>query len=224
MPGEEIGVGDQDVAARMLDAIKVGLLEGLPKAQVVAQQQCRAQLAGRRGVGVHRLEQAHPVPWVAAQAGPVQPYPQQVLGIEYVRHQGALHRHGEVEARRGDVVAGVEVVVVVDDIDAADERQLGVDHGHLAMQAAQAAARERQVAQPAGLGPEDAALAAGLGDAQAYRLGRAGAAETVEHHAHLDAAAGSALQAFEHLSPGAVEQEDVGLHMHRQARRVDGLA
>ncbi len=74
--GEEIGVGDEDLAAGVADAVQVGLLEGLAVAQVVAQHQGGALAAGRRAVGRARgLEEPQPAP--VAQLARAAPQPAQ---------------------------------------------------------------------------------------------------------------------------------------------------
>jgi hypothetical protein len=224
--GEEVGVGDQDVAARMRDAVQVGALEGLAKAQVVAQHQRGAQVATGRHGSVARLEQPHAVPVarMTAQARPVQPHPQQFLGIGGLGDQRPLHLHGEIEARPGDAVRRIAVIVVVDDVDAADEGDAPVDHSDLAVQAAQPAARRNVAREPARLGTEDAALRAGVGQARTQGIDELCAAEAVEHHAHLDSAPHGRLQAVQYLGTGAVRGEDVGFQVHADLGGVDGRA
>ncbi|KAG1319423.1 hypothetical protein G6F63_014747 [Rhizopus arrhizus] len=93
-----------------------------------------------------RLGQPHAVPVarMAPQARPVQAHPQQVLRVGRIGDQRPFHLHGEVEARRREAVRGVEIVVVVDDVDAADEGNASIHDGDLPMQPSQAAARWNQ--------------------------------------------------------------------------------
>ena len=154
---------------------------------------------------------------------PVQPHPEQVLGVGGVGDHRPAHLDGEVEARRGQAVGGIQVIVIVDDVDAAHIGDLPVDHADLAMQAPQAAARRDQLGEPARLGPEDAALGAGVGEPDADLVG-GGAAETVQHHSHLDAAQRGFGQAPQHHLAAAVQHEDIGFQVHADRGGIDGGA
>ena len=108
---------------------------------------------------------------------------------------------------------------VVEDVDAAAERDALVDHAQLAMQPAPA--RRPQHAELAD-GREHPPVHACLDEALAPRGRNRAAAETVHDHAHVDAPARSALQRPRHLVAGAGEIEDVGLEQHLALRAIDG--
>ncbi|MCY1527245.1 hypothetical protein D9M68_623060 [compost metagenome] len=109
-----------------------------------------------------------------------------------------MHLHGEIVAGPCDAVRRVLVIVIVDDIDAADEGSLPVDDGDLAVQPPQAAARRNVAGEPARLRAEDPALRAGVGQPRAQQIDGLGAAEAVQHDADFDPAPGSRLQAVQH--------------------------
>ncbi|MNR33785.1 hypothetical protein D3C85_1514880 [compost metagenome] len=92
------------------------------------------------------------------------------------------------------------------------------------MQAPQAAARRNEAREPARFGPENPALRAGIGQRRADLLGAHGAAKTIQHHAHLDAAPGGGGQAFQHPRAGPVHHEDIGFQMHADFRGIDRRA
>ena len=98
---------------------------------------------------------------------------------------------GRALARRSPAAAlapaVVQVVAVVDDVDAADEGHLAVDHAQLLVQAAQLAGL--QPAPPAVERPEHRQLHAAAVDQRSRSVGRLAArAEAVDHDAHLHAA------------------------------------
>ncbi|MNL17610.1 hypothetical protein D3C87_1387130 [compost metagenome] len=170
-----------------------------------------------------RLGEPHaaPVARMAPQPRPVQAHPQQVLRIGRFGDERAFHLHREIKARRGDAVRGIQIIVIVDDVDAADERNASIHNGDLAMQPSQPAARRNKASEPARFRPEDAALGACVQQHRAHVLDAHGAAEAIQHHPHFDAAPRRRRQALQHLRAGAIHHENIGFQMHADLRGVD---
>src|SRR5690606_2943723 len=115
-------------------------------------------------------------------------YPQVALGLGQVLHNGPAHPHGEIEAGLGALAVVGHVFEVVEDVDAAHEPDVVVDHGDLAMQAPQSLQPEAKPAQAGGLGPVDAHLRAHFFEPASDFRRVLVTAETVDHDPHLHAA------------------------------------
>ena len=132
--GKEIRVGDDDLAPRRADRREIRALDVAAMAQVVADDELarsacptrvgRRALGKQRHVGAAQLRRARRSPTRAASCS--------TIGAS----SGPFEADGEIDARR--LVA--RRVHVVDDVDAADERDAAVDVTELAVQPAQAVA------------------------------------------------------------------------------------
>jgi hypothetical protein len=223
----------------LADGLDVGLLDGTALAQVVAHQKGGPhRLQRRQGIGRgwrahlqarqdaphtgHRLGAAGQlhgfVAPIGAQAGAG------VHGarrLRHLRHHRALHGHGKVQP--GAVrPAVVQVVAVVDEVDAANEALFTIDHAQLLVQPAQLA-RVQQSPPPIQRPEHHQLHASGIQPAAQGRQ-RGHAAEAVDHHTHLHAAPGGVGQGPGHGLGSRVVMEDVGGQPHAVAGSGDGRA
>jgi len=109
------------------------------------------------------------------------------------------------------------MVVIVDDVDPPDKRQLVVDQDQLAVQAPQQSALE----PPPARGLEDDHLHADEPEARFQRLGVGSGAEAVDHHPDVDTTAGSAGKRIPDAQSDVVLREDVGLKVDRARSAID---
>ena len=128
--GQKVGVGNQDVVFRRIDGVNVGVQDVVAMADVVADLKSgnlRAdRSAARRG---ERLK-----PEAALEIHPGDNLPKAPNRMMHLLH-GRPFDTGRVVIARPHVGRGV---VVIDDIDAADKSDSGIDHRQLAMEPAQA--------------------------------------------------------------------------------------
>ena len=119
--------------ARRAERFEVGPLDRAPVPQVVAQQQRGPHVLWQRRRQLDIARRAVTGPAVDGGDGPPE-----TLGDEGdQRDQRSLARDGKVVARADGEVRRARVVVVVDDVDAADKRHPVIDHRDLSMQPAQ---------------------------------------------------------------------------------------
>ncbi|MCY1238028.1 hypothetical protein D3C72_1708330 [compost metagenome] len=109
------------------------------------------------------------------------------------------------------------MVEVVDDVDAADEGHLPVDHRQLAVQPAQVAPGQPEAAQLA----VDAQLHAARTQALGHCGGHVAGAEAVDGDAHRDAARGGAYQRVADGAADVVVGVDVGFQHYLERGLVD---
>ena len=208
--GQEIGVGDEDLMLRGVDCRDVGVEDVVAMPDVVADQEgCRLR-AGRCAAGGDGRGEAQ----AALEIDPGDDFPEAAYRVVHLRENRPFDAHRVVVARPHVV----RRIVVVDDIDAADEGDAGVDHGQLAMQAAQAMATEMEGADF--LAVEHGADAGGS-QARHEVDAEIASAEAVDRHADLDAACSSAAQRVGDGMADFVGGEDVAFEVDLVARRFD---
>jgi hypothetical protein len=133
--------GRKYALAITVDRLQIRALDRAPVAQVVAQKQRRRYAAGERRHVQLRFElRPRAAGRAAAQIGHGHVPPQPLRRQRDRRHDRAFARHREVEART-EAAAFVRRMIV-DDVDAADERERVVNHGKLAVQPPQQLALE----------------------------------------------------------------------------------
>ncbi len=132
---EEVRAGHDDPFARRSDRLEVGAFDRAPVAQVVAQQQCgaRAVVKRRRYLVACRCSARLPARPCRAIERPPKPF-----------HRESHRRddrpwQSTAKSKRGPSTlgSGLRMMVVVDDVDATDERDLVIDQRQLAVQPAQ---------------------------------------------------------------------------------------
>ncbi len=212
--GQEIGHGDEDFAARVLDGGEIGLFDVAPVAQVVPDHEGGSDGVDRIVLPAGtRRRRRRPAP----EARPADQPPQMPHGGADRCDERPFDAHGIVEAR--PEVGRVAVVQIVDDVDAADEGDAAVDGDQLAVQPPQAVA-----AQPEGgeFGAIDLDLDAGIRESAAQAVGELARAEAIDEHAHRDAAPCRRDQRGRDLPAGRIVGVDVGFEVDFAGRRLDG--
>ncbi|CAH0444699.1 hypothetical protein LMG10661_01096 [Ralstonia syzygii subsp. syzygii] len=209
-------------------------LDGAAVAHVVAQHKRRQHVARRvivlgpggtapprlGRVGHHRKLGGHAGHAHLAHAGAQAHLPPQPVDHQRdLADQRPSHAHGEVIAGTQCVIAERGVVQVVDDVDAADERHFVIDHGDLAMQAAQVAALQAEAAHRPVRAPGRAGRIQHRRDAGGQRAG----AEAVHGDAHFHAAPRRARQRLGHAAPGVIVGIDVGFQRDAATGGIDGV-
>ena len=209
-PGQEIGVGEDDLAARLGDGGEVGVLDVAAVTEVVADEEAGldAAILGGRWQGGEALRMAPP------ERGPGDQLPDVGDGAVDRPHQRPFDAHRVVEARAGE--AGL--VQVADDVDAADEGEPPVDHRDLAVQAAQAMAPQREGRHLAAV---DLHIDVRRVEGRLQVLDEVAAAEAVHQQPHAHAPAGGPGEGGGDAVAGVVVGEDVGLEEDLGGGAVD---
>jgi hypothetical protein len=198
------------------------VLDLAAEAEVVAQDQHGLDAARRRDVTHHRRRQFHLLARLPAQQSrglvhdgelPPEPLHRELRG----GCERTPHPHCEIETR-GFQRAVVRVDVIVEQVDAADEHHLPVDHRELPVQAPQAPPVEREAAR---LGPVGFQRHAAGGQHPRHFPAEPRRAEAVDDHPHLDAAPRGGGERGGDRARTRVVGEDVGLERDVRARRVD---
>ncbi len=252
-PGDEIRVGDHDLAPRRADGLEVGALDVVPVAHVVAQQQGRARTVHpQRGSG-RVTQRAVAARTLHAGAGRVE-FLQQARKVSHrTRLAQGLPRRLELAPAR--VASGLQ---------APPELLHGLGHvehqwtGHaqrkvqprcvqlaqrnvvLVVDDVDATAKSHCAIDHAELAVQ-ASPATGQQQAEAPQrgidvpmhsrlvkpllpgLGHHRRAHAVDHQSHHHATSGCAFQRFGHAERRAGELEDVGFQVHHTARSIHGV-
>ena len=132
--GKEIGVGDQDFLARRVDGLHVGMEDVVAVADIVADQEGGCLRTDGRGAGRRHAR----LPEAALEVGPRNDFPHMPDGMMDLMQDGAFEAHGIIETG----AHAFRRIVVIDDVDAADEGDAAIDDHQFAMQAAQAVATQ----------------------------------------------------------------------------------
>ena len=210
---KEVRVGDHDALARRADGGAVLLLDVVGVVPVVARDEHRVGLAGRR-----MRDRSRCLPQPA-------PEPARALAAE---RDGAQHElvdlgHDRPVQLHGVVLLGLgpEVEQVVRRvIDAADEGALAVDHHDLAVHAAE---HVEPLAQKALAGVEHAHLHAGRREAFDELARQVGRTEAVDHQVDLHAAQRCFAHGGVQLQADLVLEQDEGLDDGFALRLPDGF-
>ena len=209
--GHEIGVGDQDFALRLVDGVEVGIQDVVAVADVVADQEGRALLAGDGAAG--RADRAKPE--ASLEVGPGDDFPHAADSVVDLPERRPLDAYRVVVMR----AQFRRRIVVADDIDAADKGNFRVDDHQLAMQAAQAMALEMETAdfRPVVHGAHPG------GTEQGQEVGcKVARAEAIDRDIDLHAAFGRTAQGASHLVADLVVGEDVAFEVDLGLRFGNG--
>jgi hypothetical protein len=235
----EVGHGDVDTVACAPDGLDIAALDDAALAQVVAHQEGGAHRArvldglaavggrgaaqgtqplgggGQRALAArHALHLAGPVP------GQVGAHPHRTRGGAGALRDRALQLDGKVQPRLLGA-AVVEIVAVVDQVDAAHEGHQPVADTQLLVQPPQLAGLQPR--PPAVERAEHLQLHAGAGKQGPHRRQRLDAAEAVDHHVYREPACGGVDEGLRHAARRLVVVEDVRGQPDLLARRGNGL-
>ena len=190
--------------------LEVGVLDIAPVEDIIAHQESSRLLAPRPGVGLCRS--GHAVATVELR--PQHDLPQPVLRL-LDRHQEWSFDANRVVVARRYLKRGIEVV---DDIDAADESDLAVNHRQLAVQTAQAMATQLEARN---VGPVDHRLDTGREQGRLQTVGKVPGAKAIDQHPHCNAASSSPGHRLGDRTPGPVILENIAFKMHFMPCAVD---
>ena len=210
-PGKEIRVGNDDFALGAADRREIRLLDVAAVAQVVADHELRRLRSDALGVSALRKERQ----LARAQLHELHQRPHALHGLRDQRQQRAFHADREIEPRR--LLA--RRVHVVDDVDAADERDAAIDVDELAVQAAQPVRAEL----PGGdFGPVLEHLDARVAhEARERRSEVELRAPAVDHHPDLDATLRSARHRLGYAAAARIVGKEVALEPDFALGRID---
>ncbi len=183
--------------------------------QVVAQQQRHAHPVGkwRRQFGRRRRRSADR----CAQVTQFERPPQALHGQADRRNDRPFAHNGEIEPRSEQRRLRVGMMVIVDDVDAADESQPVVDQRQFAVETTQQA----PIGPPPARGTEDDDLRADRSQPRLQDGRVCASSKAVDRQSHLHAAVGSRRQRIAEPQSDVVLREDVGFEVDRSFRAVD---